>query len=378
MANGIVTILCSGFGLGLYIPGLLVDYQLKQQGIATEVVVLESLFGDDKQETVMKSKKAHHRSFSFALMSARMPINIQQSLDSERVDELLQRWQKDGRKDFIVFSGHWVHILDEYRNLIVPEPVNAEILVVDCDLPPSWKSLQQFKPDYSEFYREVWLYDPGQAKIRFQIPIGNEPPIPYEKRENRFLIHGGGWGMGTYQSKIPELEQRGFALDIVVYDIQEASCPKVSNRYYIIDPAWSPWHKGRAGRHEYPPFGEIKGAGPICYRNREAYHELFDISRKVKAIIGKPGAGTMMDSLAAATPLIMLEPFGEHERENMKLWERAGFGLLYSDWEKAGFQLELLRELHDNLLDSQTRTISYVQDYLARNEAGRDLWVVNC
>ena len=44
-----VTILCSGFGLGFYVPGLLINYDLKDKGIDSEVMVFENYIVKDKQ-----------------------------------------------------------------------------------------------------------------------------------------------------------------------------------------------------------------------------------------------------------------------------------------------------------------------------------------
>jgi UDP-N-acetylglucosamine:LPS N-acetylglucosamine transferase len=67
-------------------------------------------------------------------------------------------------------------------------------------------------------------------------------------------------------------------------------------------------------------------------------------------MVSKPGGGTMLDSIWSATPLVLLEPFGEHEARNAELWERLGFGISVDRWRDTGFAVEVLEEIHDNLL----------------------------
>lgn len=359
-----MTILCSGFGLGLYIPGLLLSKRLNECGIPAEVNVFESLVAEDKREKVLKSKKSYHKSFAVALMSTRMQLDMRQSIDAELVRQQLDEWEQEGRRNFIVLSGHWLHVLDEYKDRIAPEKINADILYVDCGLPPSWQSIKSMKPDYNKDSNELWLFDYENLNIQYQIPVTDKPVIPYLCRENRFLIHGGGWGMGTYQKKIPELEKAGISLDIVAYDIAEAVENKNGNRYFMIDPTWSAWNKNKAGLYEFPPFSEVKYGEVPDYINKDEYHYLFDVTRKAKAIIGKPGAGTLMDSLGAATPMIMLEPFGEHEKKNAELWEKEGFGISYDRWKEEEYSTKILEILHSNLLEKQ-KTIANISLYFA-------------
>ncbi|MHB8062507.1 MAG: UDP-glucuronosyltransferase [Ruminiclostridium sp.] len=353
MSKKEITILCSGFGLGLYIPGLLLSKRLNQCGIPAKVHVFESLVAEDKKEKVLKSKKIYHKNFAVALMSTRISMDMRQSLDNNLVDQLLKVWEEEERQDFIVLSGHWLHVLDEYKVKSASGKINIDILYVDCDLPPSWQSLKTMKPDYNHNLQEVWLYDHKNQSIQYQIPITDRSPVPYSRREHRFLIHGGGWGMGTYQGKIPELEEAGISLDIVAYDICETIVKRDRNRYFMIDPAWSAWNKNKYDQYEFPPLSEIKAGEKPDYKSNEDCHYLFEITREAKAIIGKPGAGTMMDSLGAATPLIMLEPFGDHERKNAQLWEAAGFGISYEMWKDSGYSTEMLEVLHKNLIEKR-------------------------
>ncbi len=366
MGKRTVTILCSGFGLGLYIPGVLASRRLEEKDISTEILVFENLISKEKRDTILKSRKACHDKFSVALMSARMPMDIRQSIDFDLVDELLASWAKDKKRDFIILSGHWIYVMEQYRAKTAPDTLNAEILYVDCDLPPSWKSLKQHMPDYNRYYNEIWLYNYENRKIQYQIPISRANPILYEQRPERFIIHGGGWGMGTYRSKIPNLQNKGLSLDIVAYELQEAANRREGDRCFMVDPSWYAWDGNKSGCYEFPPLGEIKVSEEPVFRNKKEYHDLFDLAREAKAIIGKPGAGTLMDSLSAATPIIMLEPFGDHEKMNASLWEQLGYGISYDKWENLNFSAEILCELHENLLKGRKSVPDYTESYQCR------------
>lgn len=363
MGQRTVTLLCSGFGLGLYVPGLLIARRLKLLGMHTDVCVFENVISPDKIDQVLRSKQACHRSFPFAQFSAKMPMDMTKSVDDEAVRTLLDQWAADGRRDFLVFSGHWVHIVNRYREQVHPVRVNAEIVYVDCGLPPSWTSLKHFEPNYASGYRETRIYDAEKMKLASPIAVKDAPPIPYRERESRFVIHGGGWGMGTYRNKIPELREMGIPLDIVVYEKEEARDGVAKDRFFMIDPSWSPWHRDKTGGHIFPPFGEIVQGKPAGFVHKESHHELFDISGASKGIIGKPGAGTMIDSLASATPLIMLEPFGEHERNNTELWATLGFGISYERWKREDYSLETLERLHENLMAARGAHTDFATNY---------------
>jgi hypothetical protein len=65
----------------------------------------------------------------------------------------------------------------------------------------------------------------------------------------------------------------------------------------------------------------------------------------------------MTDSFASATPLIMLEPFGEHEKDNADLWEELGFGIRYERWiSEYGGGADILEKMHTAMLESKKRT----------------------
>ncbi|WP_375502641.1 hypothetical protein [uncultured Nostoc sp.] len=352
-----ITILGSGVALGVYIPALLVNYQLKKHHLKTEVVVLESFYTAESREKLKKHKQVYHQNFSMALMAHRMIRDIQFSLEPELINSLLTTWQTENRLDFIVWSGFWMPILEEYRNRVVPQKLNVDICRIDADISASFKvyTNSQFNDN------EIWLWNWEQKRLIYEIPVTNKPSIPYQERNNRFVIHGGGWGIGTYDSKIPDLENRGFELDIVVYDVSETTLRKPKNRYFMVSPNWFPWHKNNSDDYEFPPFREVKDE--TSFQNREEYHELYDVISQSQAIISKPGGGTLIDSLASATPIILLEPYGYAEKNNADIWEYLGYGISYNQWKAMDYDISILEKLHKNILNRDKKTINYTDNY---------------
>lgn len=358
-----VAILCSGFGLGFYVPGMLINYGLKHREIDSEVLVFENYVIEDKRDKIALNKQNYHQNFSVALMAQRMPWDIRESIDNDLVEQLLETWKSENRCNFIVMSGHWIYILDEYKKRNNDIQINADILYIDSEPSPSWKALNKYNPEYSQNYTEKFLFDAKKKVITYYVPVSGQEVIPFDERQNRYMIHGGGWGMGTYQEKIPELEGIGAELDIIAYKIEEANEQKSGNRYFMMDPTWTAWANSEKNYCIFPPFAEIKIGETPKFESKEEYHSSFDIVRNVKAMISKPGGGTLIDSLSAATPIILLEPFGKHEKINADLWEDLGLGIRYETWKQSGFNVDIFETMHENLIKQREIAINYLDEY---------------
>ncbi|MGG1618893.1 UDP-glucuronosyltransferase [Paenibacillus sp. NRS-1782] len=361
----VVTILCSGFGLGFYIPGLLLEQQLKALGIEVETEVFESLMTDEKKSKTDESRNAYHASFAIALGSQRIPADIRRSLDPNATAALLDRWIRQGRRHFISLSGHWVHILDMLRERGVTG-IQADLLHVDSDLSPSWKQLQKLNPYYAAPYREIELYDKECMAVKFKIDVTGHQPLAYAERNGRLVLHGGGWGIGTYQQKAEELEQSGYGLDIAAYRTEDIVRHASSDRdYFMNDPQWRTWMRDAWDKLTFPPFARVPVEGRPDFRLHGAYHGVYDIIRTAAAVISKPGAGALIDSLAATTPLVLLEPFGTHERKNAEIWKAQGFGIDFEEWRSLRFDRGVLERLHFNLLNERSKSPDYAAHYAA-------------
>lgn len=352
-----ITILCSGFGLGFYIPGIMLRNQLKNRKIDAEIDVFEHYMEVEKKEDISISKEAYHQNFARAIVASKIPLDIRKSIDYESVERLLDKWKKEKRDTFILLSGHWIYIIDMYRK-VFGNPLKVDLLYVDSSYAPSWKSFYKLNKDYHHLYNDVYLYDIDKNNIRCTIGVDGYKIKRFQLREKRVVVHGGGWGMGTYQEKIPELLTSGYQLDVIAYKEAELLCSQ-EVRYMMNDPSWCAWEKDQTGAYDFPPYIIKDRNGILKKETPKTNHWLLDVTNEAKAIVAKPGAGTLLDSFITETPLILLEPFGAHEKTNLQLWENLGFGIKYEKWVKNNYSEELLVRMHQNIASKRHEIMQY-------------------
>ncbi|BFH66925.1 hypothetical protein J27TS7_46030 [Paenibacillus dendritiformis] len=344
-----VTILTSGNSLGAYVPGICLLERLRKRGVPAEFEVLERLFPEETRQQLVRAKQAFHASFATALMGTRLVRGIGPSLADGAVDALLDRWQAEERRTFLSVTGFWAPILEQYERRVHPETIRAEFLRLDAIDTPSYRVYRETYPRF----RHHWLFrlEGEQPLLHYRLAMSDEPILPYAERDERIVVHGGGWGIGTYRGVAPALQER-YALDLVAYDQDETGAARPGDRVYLTDPAWHPWSEDPAGPEQppYPPMAEWKAGEAPIYKRGQDGPRLYGAIRRSLAIVSKPGGGTLVDSLSAAAPLVYLEPFGDHERANALLWERLGFGIAYDRWAASGFARSALETLHHNLL----------------------------
>ena len=356
-----VTILCSGASLGAYIPALVASRQLAKFGIDCEVIVLENIMLKNKRDNVSKTKFAFHRNFSLALMAQKMARDISPSIDAELKSALLKTWKDQECRRFMVFSGFWLPIVNQYLTETDRQDITIDLCHMDASVSTSWKMYDTT----DEAFRHIWLFNWEEKCLNYQLCVSDTDPVPYSQRNERFLIHGGGWGVGTYKNKILELADRRINLDIIVYEQQDLENRIEQNRYFMIDPTWKPWSKDQNGKHQFPPFGEVDENKTVKFQNSQPYPEVYRLIQQSRGIISKPGGGTLIDSLSAATPLVLLSPYGDYENSNKLLWEYLGFGICYEKWAESGYSGEILEKLHQNLLEARTDLPAYIASYVS-------------
>lgn len=340
-----VTILTSGVGLGIYVPALLIERRLRREGCAAAVEVLEDYYTPAHQASHLRHKDAHHQSFALAQIAHRMARDVQACMDAGRVDRLLARWAVEERTRFVVWAGFWLPILERYR-AATGRAIDVDHCRIDAEVSASFRIYGEMPSDA----REIWLWNWSDKRIHHEIPVGDAPPIPFAARDDRLVVHGGGWGIGTYASRAAELPRTRYALDIVVDKAAEAIDADAGDRCYALDPGWRPWHRDAQGRLEFPPMAQVVDPDAVDYRRNDDYHVFHDTIRGAKAIVSKPGGGTLIDSLASATPVILLEPYGYAEISNGRIWEHLGYGISFDMWRDSGYDAGVLERLHDNLM----------------------------
>ncbi|WP_431875856.1 hypothetical protein [Amycolatopsis sacchari] len=356
-----IAILTSGVALGVHVPGLLLARRLAEAGVPSRVDVLQNLMSGRQLAKVPATKIAFHRDFRFALAGTRLANRNAAELDPAAVEQLLADWAAADIDLFVILSGFWVPVA--YRYAAAHPGTRVHACHVDSMISPSFTAaVSRPAPEHEHVgHRDVWLLEERNGSVARTIPVSRADPVPWPERTGRLLAHGGGWGMGTYLTDAEALITRGFGLDIVTHEPGDLTSGGDGRRYFMIDPNWQPWQDTG-----FPPFGLVGPDGHVDYRRGPDHHDGFHLVRQAHAVVTKPGGGTLMDSLAAATPIVLLEPFGEHEAHNARLWERLGFGIAYDDWARDGYSRSTLEELHRNLLAARPRVVSYA-DELAGN-----------
>ncbi|SDG51158.1 hypothetical protein SAMN05216553_108420 [Lentzea fradiae] len=346
-----IAVLTSGVALGVHVPGLLLARRLAEAGVRARVDVLERHLPEARRDLIPESKVAFHRDFRVALAGQRLARRNPAELAEDSVSALLAEWEDEQVDLLVVLSGFWLPAVRRYASARAGVRVHA--CHVDSTASPSFRSAG-WTASAQERHEDVWLLEQNAGGVATTIPVSRAEPVPWSARNGRLLAHGGGWGMGTYRSDAADLTSEGFALDLVAYEWADVVRGDDRNRYFMIDPAWHPWHDDG-----FPPFGRVAADGRVDYRRREDHHDGFDLTREAIAVVSKPGGGTLMDSLSSATPVVLLKPFGEHEARNAQLWERLGFGISYPHWVAGGKSLAVLEGLHRNLLAARPRALSY-------------------
>ncbi|OAB27085.1 hypothetical protein PMSD_24235 [Paenibacillus macquariensis subsp. defensor] len=353
-----VTLLSAGNSLGVYIPAKLLHLQLQARGVSAEICMLEHLYDTQTLEKIPRYRKAFHDSFAVAKMGYKLAKDSRDSLDEHKVSMLLQEWKQDQRRSFLALTGFWIPILERYRDMMDSVELDIRLIRLDASDTPSFSVYG----DRCDQFNNLWLYPTGENRIAHTITVSEEEPIPFQERETRYLIHGGGWGIGTYKDKIIELTESDITLNIIAYyngDIKPKShdsYKSASHQYFMLDPSWSPWQRNTVNEFGFPPFAEVSQGKECIFESGGTYPKAFEVMRNSLGIISKPGGATLLDSLAAATPLIYLEPFGEHERSNAQLWESLGLGISYVAWKEQDYAVNILADIHHSLLNAKHTT----------------------
>jgi len=333
---------------------------MRALGVTVDVEILEGYYSQDSQRRHLAHKTAYHHHFGLALMAHRMARGVENCLDQPLIDELLRQWIAEGRKNFIVWSGFWLPILEKYRQL-----TDASLQIDCCRIDAAVSASFRAHEGLARHAAEIWLWNWQEKKTLFEISVDDRPPVGFSDRDTRLVLHGGGWGIGTYRDARTEMANRQkrktpWALDVVIHDRAEAAPSRTGDQYFMVDPDWRTWQRGIEG-HTFPPFARVDSGRDTGAAND---HALYELIRSSKAIISKPGGGTLIDSLSSATPVVLLEPCGNAEACNGALWEHLGFGIPFSKWCETGCSESPLQELHENLLRRKRNGPDYPRHYV--------------
>jgi hypothetical protein len=362
MSKPYVTILNAGPGMGFYVPGIIMAKQLNEAGIPAKVHVFESFYKGDKKNIIPKMKSKFHKNFSFALMGQNMATDPSGALDEQLVTALLESWIKEKRQHFVVFSGFWMPVLNRFLEVTDRTDIKIDLCHLDADYSVSWK---MYNCNLSSANTR-WFHSWENKKINYHMNVDGLSPLAFHDRNNNLVIHGGGWGLGDYEAKGEELIHTEFSMSVILYEQRDFEKSNPKTDFYFLDPKWNIWELSENNEPAFPPLFYIDkedGNNTKPLSNRDC-SPLYKIARNSKAIISKPGAGTLIDSLSSATPLIILEPYGNSENKNGLLWKEYGLGMSFEDWRKTNFSSDVLEQMHENLLNARANTTNYITFYI--------------
>lgn len=350
-----IEILGSGIALGVYVPPLLFLQSLEEK-VYKNFTIIEEIFTEDKCLKILENKKIFHKSFRIAKKAHQLPVAIEQCIDQEKLLYLFKRWEKEKVDLFCIFSGFWIDVLKIYQNYLGRQ-VNSVCIHMDADTSNSWKN---YKSKIS--CNDYWLFSEVSNSINYYFGLDQVYHVnPINDREEKVVIHGGGWGMGTYSHKVQDLIDRKIPVHYIQYEYDEMKMlkdiPNVS--IYYLDEKWIPWNKETIycnfpkmlvwskREQRYVPFSN----------NNANLHCFYEILNSSLGIISKPGGGTLLDSYETNTPVIFLEPLGDYEKKNADLWIKNGFGLSYEHWKKNDFSYDILKVASNKIKGSKKNAL---------------------
>lgn len=344
-----ITILASGIGFGVYLPALVLFKQLEAQNIATELLLVETYFKDEKKASLQKNQEAFHKNIKVAKAAMRLSLTHQiHNFDETALQELFLFWKKQKKQNFLVVSGGWQPILEQYQHHYVPYKLNLYCIHMDCIIAPSWKKFN-LPADCTR-----WLLGEEDTPISYALTIDGKEPIPFIEREQRILVQGGGWGIGIEQSKIDLLKDTMYQVDMITTIPEKLQTTAISRLFYTN--GWQTWSSKELC---FPPLYAGDAKKNLNVLNE---HYVYRIAKNTMGMISKGGGGSLIDSFSGAIPMIFTTSIAKHEEENANKWIRYGFGITFEQWKEANFSKELLYECHNNLIKSRKQTRNICDD----------------
>lgn len=334
-------LLGSRIALGVYVPAVSLKRELEKKGFTAEIICLEDFY-KGKDAVIEETKKSLHEDFRLAKMSYRLPTWNLAAADENALADLMNRIRDENYDALVTFSGFWVDFLNELADSCPVYKDRIYAVHMDAGYSLSWKDKDK------GVVREIWLYNLEKNRAEH---LPEEPDNAEEPEAGRILVHGGGWGIGEYQSKTEHLRRLGYKLDIIIYYPEEIDDSDDVCDYYLLDPSW------QAGKDdsEYPRLLKYEDGEWHSFGDGSGGNPLRLLVKRASAVLSKPGGGTLADSLVTATPLIFSEELAGYEADNKRFWTGKGCGTEYADFAAMdrGEADRALSEMRHNILGVQ-------------------------
>lgn len=345
-----ITILTSSMGLGTYVPALFLSEYFKIKEIQCKVQLIESYLKDDKVLKFLQNKEQYHKNFKVAKLGHRLAEKqLNGLLDDEEKNHIFEEWDANKCDGFIVMSGNWMDTILKYNQMMSKEICSVYAVHMDVGSTPSWCRFMNIPSVYN-----IETYQENSLEYIFEYPnvFYKNDEMFRDPMESYVYIHGGGWGMGTYQKRYEEFYQNiPYRIRTTIHHADEADFSR-GWEYYLLDASWMPWILN--GEDPYPPIGRVLENEIVNIPNHH-HKGIYALYQKSCAIISKAGGSTLMDSLITVTPMVFIEPIAKHELRNQNLWISLGFGITYEEWRKTNFSIRILHDMYNRLLATRNQ-----------------------
>lgn len=352
--RGATRVVSSGLGLGHYLPALAIRHELRMMGIEAGVDVYEEHLDPARRMRIDATKHAYRNNPRLAMVGERLSGSLAPELDHAPLASVVACWESERVERLIVLSGYWWQAVELYWRKCWPRRCDIQWCHIDAADSPSWKTVPE-----DNHGRHVWPASAARGEVTARIRMSRQTVMPFRDRSRRFLVHGGGWGLGAYREAAADLLSSGYEVDVVVSDAADTITSADGARFFQDDPDWRPWSRDTSGRFGFPPVSQI-GPGIVPrYTPMTDCSGSFQRINESLAVVSKPGGATLWDALTSCVAVIFLPAHGPHEERNAGLWCDLGWGLRYDQWRKDGFPLEPLEKIHAALLAAVERLPVY-------------------
>lgn len=372
MTSGTIVILTASSGLGSFVPAVTLSKWFQQQHRSVRFYALEQLYTPQALARLEKTKAQCRRSLRTALLTQRWlsqsPGAIRQAIDAEKWQAFKAQWQHCPPEQVFIFSGFWLSLIPELQAVQQATRATGENqpayqgLHVDVTASLSWQ------PGEVRSLQHHHLLAAG--KEQFLVPP--PPVVDWAQRESRVAVHGGGWDIGDLDACIVMLRSR---YTLLLGQAAQVGADADEKEWQLrTDPDWLPWQHGCVAGGQYPAqtlLGQTGAKADALSRMTNSlrpYEPPFQqLLSRCRALITKPGGASLIDSMATATPLVLLSPFGDYEAANGRAWIKRGFALSFEDWKAQSFALAPLYRCHQALLAMRGNRPVYGEKYANKN-----------
>lgn len=333
-----IAILTASMGLGTYIPALSLKDELTFFNINSDIFLYEDYISEDKRNNLKKYKKAFHNDIRLAIAGHQLMGKLNKSSNTLEIAKKLYPLI-NAYDEIIVLSGNWIDILcvleEEFHMAIA-----ITIIHLDCDKAPSWQNKHKYPESIKN---EIWLL--GQTDKDAKYYLSKKDSLEFNKRDNRLLLYGGGWGMGNYLEYADELSQH-ILLDVILHSpIDKINCE--NKNLYLFPEEWNPWQRKENNELYIPDLRICKQINKKLLVTDKTIKNIF--ASQDRALVSKPGGGTIIDALTYCTPLIFLDPISRHEQENASYYIKRGLAISIDEWRKLNYSNSVLEKISENI-----------------------------